>query len=79
MPLAIHSMLGAPWSAPILSESPPSNLRGPHWNQHPLTIVTVAGKSLSSADHLGANEVVPTIWDPDLEFFKRGSKRSFTK
>ena len=27
------------------------------------------GEFVSGADHMGANEALPTIWDPDLEFF----------
>ena len=36
------------------------------------------GEFVSGADHMGANEAVPTIWDPDLEFFVR-SKKTYSK
>ena len=36
------------------------------------------GEFVSGADHMGANEAVPTIWHPDLEFFVR-SKKTYSK
>ena len=40
--------------------------------------VGVRGEFVSGADHMGALQAVPTVWDPDLEFFVR-SKKTYSK
>ena len=50
----------------------------PRLRNHNATNDGARGESVSGADHMGANEAVPTIWDPDLEFFVR-SKKTYSK